>query len=110
MKQKIPKILLRSKYRKDLWNNTQKILKKLEKVLPISSIYLIGSFATKKKRPADIDFVVLLKTKDRRPNVKWEIDLPIVPDNKYGHQVLEDVKLWMKQKYGSKNSTVIKLK
>jgi len=110
MKENIPKNLLNSKYRKEIWENVQKILKKLEKTLPISSIYLIGSFTTKKRRPADIDFIVLLKTKETNSNAKWAVDMPIVPDNKYGRLVLEDTKKWMKQKYGAKKSVVIKLK
>ncbi len=104
MQSKIPKSLLKSKYRKEMWKNSQQILKKLEKVIPVSSIYLFGSFATKKTRPADTDFIILVKTKNQKG--KWAVDLPIVPDNEYGQAVLEDAKKWMKQKYGKKFAAV----
>jgi len=110
MKQKIPKNLLNSKYRKEVWENAQEILKKLEKTLPISSAYLLGSFTTKKRRPADVDFILLLQMKENKQNSKWSVDLVLAPENNYGNFVLEDAKKWMKQKYGSKKSAVIKLK
>ncbi len=109
MKSKIPKNLLNSKYRKEMWKNSQKIIKAIEKVLPISSAYLLGSFTTKKRRPGDVDFIILLQTKDNSKS-KWSVDLAIAPDNKHGEFILEDVKKWMKQKYGSKKSAVIKIK
>lgn len=106
----IPKTLLKTKYRKEMWANSQKILKKLEKVLPISSIHLRGSFTTKKKRPADVDFIILLNTKESRQKAKWSVDFVIAPENRYGNLVLKDAEDWMKQKYGAKKSAVIKLK
>jgi hypothetical protein len=109
MKQTIPKKLLNSTYRKELWDNSQKIIRQLEKFLPISSAHLLGSFTTKKKRPADVDFIILLRTKDK-PKSKWSVDLVIAPENEHGNFVLEDAKKWMKQKYGAKKSAVIKLK
>ncbi|MFA6918908.1 MAG: hypothetical protein WC244_02205 [Patescibacteria group bacterium] len=109
MKQNIPKNLIATKYRKELWDNSQKIIKKIEKTLPISSAYLFGSFTTKKKRPADVDFILLLQTKDK-PESKWSVDMVIAPQNKHGDSVFEDAQKWMKQKYGSKKSAVIKLK
>ena len=93
-----------------MWNNSQKILIKLEKNLPISSAYLLGSFTTKKKRPADVDFILLCQIKDKCKKSKWSIDLVLAPENDYGNFVLEDAKKWMKQKYGTKKSAVIKLK
>jgi len=110
MPTKIPKRLLNSRHRNELWKNADKIIKKLENVLPISSVYLRGSFAAQKKRPADVDFIILLKTKETNPRAKWSVDFVIVPDNKYGAFVLDDATKWMKQKYGAKNSAVIKLK
>lgn len=103
---KIPKELLNTKYRKDLWKETQKIIKKLK--VPISELYLLGSFVTKKKRPADVDFIVLAKTQENK-NTRWSVDFVIAPNNKHGTRVLEDARLWMKQKYGKKFG-VIKLK
>lgn len=107
MENKIPKRLLKSAYRMELWKNAEAIVKKVEKVLPISSMYVIGSFVSQKRRPADVDFVVMLKTKDKN-NTKWSFDLLIAPDNKHGDYMFEDCKKWMKQKYGAKKSTVIR--
>jgi len=109
MNQKIPKSLLNSKYRKEMWGNSLKIIKKLEKTLPISSAYLLGSFTTKKKRPADVDLIILLKTKDKTKS-NWSVDFVIAPESEHGDLLLEDAKKWMKQKYGAKKSAFIKLK
>ena len=109
MNAKIPKKFLKSKYRKEMWINAQKILSKLEKILPIESAYLRGSFTTNKKRPADVDFIILLKIKDKKI-AKWSIDLVICPNNKYGNYVVEDATKWMKQKYGSKEAMLIRIK
>ncbi|MBI2598457.1 MAG: hypothetical protein HYW50_04645 [Candidatus Diapherotrites archaeon] len=106
----IPKKFLKSKYRQEMWDQAQKMLANIEKNIPVSSAYLLGSFTTKKKRPADVDFLLLLQTKEKNDNFNWSIDLQISPDNKYGNKVFEDAKKWMKQKYGAKNSTVIKIK
>ena len=110
MENKIPKNLLNTKYRKEMWKNSEKIIKKLEKIVPFSSAYLLGSFTTKKKRPADVDFIILLKMKDKNTKSKWSVDLVISPDNKYGETVVKDASRWMKQKYGAKKSAFIKLK
>jgi hypothetical protein len=105
----IPSHLLKSQYRQELWKNAKRVIGKLEKVIPISEAYLLGSFATPKKRPADVDFILLLKSKDRR-NANWSVDLVLAPDNAHGNVILEDAKKWMKQKYGAKKSAVIRLK
>jgi len=109
MLKKIPKELLGSKYRIEMWKNSQKIIKKIEKVLSISSAYLLGSFVTDKKRPADVDFIILLQMKDKS-KFNWSVDFVVAPDGKHGEFILEDAKKWMKQKYGIKKSAVIKLK
>ncbi|MFA5995957.1 MAG: hypothetical protein WC801_05965 [Patescibacteria group bacterium] len=109
MLQKIPKELLSSEYRIEMWKNSQKIIKKLEKVLPISSAYLLGSFTTEKKRPADVDFIILLQMKDKS-KFNWSVDFVVAPTGEHGEFILEDAKKWMKQKYGTKKSAVIKLK
>ena len=94
-----PKKLLRSSYRKEAWKNTEKIVRKLKKVLPISEMHLMGSFTGRKSRPADVDFMVLVHTpKNSKKN--WSVDLVIAPDNKHGKEVLEDNKKWVKQRYG----------
>lgn len=104
----VPKRLLKSRYRREMWSNASRIIREIEKVIPVSSAYALGSFMTKKRRPADVDFIFLLKTKKRRKS-KWSADFVIAPDNKYGEFLLKDAKLWMKQKYGRK-SAVIRLK
>lgn len=92
-----------------MWKNSKKILEDISKVIPISSVYLLGSFTTKKKRPADVDFVILLETKKNRRE-KWSVDFMISPDNKYGKFVRNDAIKWVKEKYGLKKYFAIKLK
>jgi hypothetical protein len=53
----IPPELLGSPYRQELWKNAKKVIEKLEKVIPISEAYLLGSYTTVKNRPADVDFM-----------------------------------------------------
>ncbi len=105
----VPKKLLHSSYRKELWKNSQEFIKKIEKTIPISSIHLLGSFTTQKKRPADVDFILLLKTKKNNKS-KWSVDVVLAPDNSHGKFVLDDAHKWMKQKYRKKKSAVIRLK
>lgn len=100
-----PKELLDSPYRKELWKNVRKIVKKIEKVLPISEMHLMGSFNSKKKRPADVDFMILLHTPVNKKK-NWSVDLVIAPDNKYGKELLEDNKKWVKKRYGAKSGHI----
>jgi hypothetical protein len=109
MAYKIPARLLGSKSRRVMWQNAEAIVKKLEKMMPISEAHLLGSFASKKRRPADVDFIILLKTKVRTKE-NWSVDLVLAPDNKYGKLVLADAAKWVGQKYGRKNSAVIRIK
>lgn len=74
------------------------------------AIYLRGSFATQKKRPADVDFIFLIKTKSARKRSKWSVDFVVCPDNAYGSIIVKDAGKWMWQKYGTKNVTFIRLK
>lgn len=109
MKKKLPlKQFLQSPYRRRMWRNAKRIADQLEKVLPISSMHLMGSFASTKQRPADIDFIVMLQTPDSRKGAKWSLDLVIAPDNQHGRELLEDNKKWMEQKYGKLKSAVIR--
>jgi hypothetical protein len=109
MESKIPpKKLLQSAYRKEMWKNVEEIVKRIEKVLPVSSMHLMGSFVSKKTRPADVDFIVMLKTPQKSKNARWSLDLVIAPDNKHGKQVEKDAKEWVKEKYGEKNCDIIK--
>ena len=96
---KIPKRLIKTKYRKEMWENAQKMVKQIEKVLPVESAHVLGSFTTKKSRPADVDFILLLNTKESNKKAKWSLDLVIAPDNAYGKFVLEDADEWVKEKY-----------
>ena len=98
---KTPKKLITNKHRRELWSNASAIYNKISKVLPLSEAYLMGSFTTIKKRPADIDFILILKTKAKAKS-KWSLDLVIVPDNAHGKEVVADTKKWMRQKYGKK--------
>jgi len=99
---KAPKKLITNRHRSDLWKNVSLIYDKVSKVLPLSKAYMMGSFTTVKKRPADVDFILMLKTKTKT-NAKWSLDLVIVPDNAHGRTVVADTKKWMRQKYGKKN-------
>jgi len=91
------------------FRHVKSIESRIEKILPIKEMYLIGSFASKKRRPADIDFVIMLKT-DKHKTAKWSFDLVMAPDNSYGEYVLKDVKQWVKQKYGVKKSEVVRIR
>ena len=104
-----PTKLLSSKYRKDMWQKVLPSLKKMIKHLPVKDVYVIGSFSTKKRRPADVDFMVLFKTKGKK-NEKWSFDFVVAPDNEHGELVLEDIQKWMRQKYGKKNFEIRKIK
>ena len=106
---KIPKELLRSRHRKEMWKNCEQLLRKIESNVAVSEIYLRGSFTTKKKRPADCDFIIAIKTKHNKA-AKWSADFLVVPDSKYGNSVIKDADMWMKQKYGKKNSMFLRLK
>lgn len=110
MQYKIAKELLKTKYRREMWKNVKRIVKNIEKVLPIKSAYVLGSFTTKKSRPADIDFILLLQTEENNKKAEWSVDLVIAPDNKYGKFCLEDADQWVKERYGLKKSAMIKLK
>ncbi len=104
----IPKPLLRSPYRRRLWKNTKRIIARMKKVLPYSEIYLLGSFSSTKRRPADVDFIVLIKTKTQK-RADWSVDVVFAPDNAHGSLILADAKKWVWQKYGAKKSTVIRI-
>mgnify|MGYP001590141883 CR=1 len=91
-----------------MWKNATNVLKRLKKVIPISEAYLLGSFTTVKRRPADVDFIILLKTKSNKKE-NWSFYMVVSPDNQFGQKTVSDAKKWMAQKYGKKKSAVIKL-
>ena len=104
----LPKRLLTSKYRKQMWETTQAVYKDIAKALPISEVHVVGSFTTKKKRPADVDYMILLKT-PKHKNKKWCIDLAICPDNKFGKEVVKDAQRWAEEKYGKKKCISLRI-
>ncbi|MFH1393914.1 MAG: hypothetical protein ABIH29_03460 [Candidatus Micrarchaeota archaeon] len=110
MKKDLPKKLLGSRYRRDMWEEARKVVGRIEGMLPVSSAYVLGSFTTKKKRPADVDFIILLKTKADGAAPDWSADIVIAPDNEYGRFILEDADKWMKEKYGLKKSALVRIK
>ena len=107
---KIPKSLATSTRRQMLIKQAKVITDKIEKSLPISKAYLVGSFLAKKKKPYDIDIAILLKTPVKSEKENWSIDLVITPDNKYGQYVLRELKHWGKKKYGNSANQSIRLK
>lgn len=92
-----------------MWRDVKPVLERIERLLPINSAYLFGSFTSDKRRPADMDFMVLLKVAERI-KARWSFDLVMAPDNQHGKFVLEDIEKWMKQKYGGKRFATVKLK
>ncbi|GEM_PF-1692709 len=106
----VPKRLFKTKYRKELWVNAKRIVRQLDNVIPIEHAYVMGSFTTKKKRPGDVDFIVLLQTSEKNKKAKWCVDLVIAPDNAYGKYVLADEDKWVRGRYGLKKSTIVRIK
>jgi hypothetical protein len=105
----IPKDLLKSKYRQDMWREVLPSLQKMIKNLPVEEVHVIGSFSSKKRRPADVDFMVMFKVKPSKKNKKWSFDFIVAPNNSHGQFVYNDVKTWMRQKYGAKNFDIKKI-
>ena len=106
----VPRRLLRSKYRKTLWSQAQQVLQALERSIPVSRAYVLGSFTTKKRRPADVDLIILLQTPKKSRAKNWSVDLVLTSEGDHGNWVLEDARKWMKQKYGARKSAVIKVR
>ena len=102
----LPKEYLKDKKRKEMWKEAKQILAKVNKSLDLSQIYVVGSYASKKKSPNDIDFVVVAKTKSKKANNNWPIDFIIVPENEDMAEYLNFFKRYMKKKYGSKSEPV----
>lgn len=94
------KIYLQNDYRLKNWEKSKDILEKISKVIPIESVLVLGSFMTKKDRPADVDFIVMIKTKESED---YSTDIQFVPSNFFGDRTIEDAKNWMSEKYGNGN-------
>ena len=105
---KEPKKLLTTKDRKEMWKEAKLMLTKVDKALGISEAYIVGSFASNKKRPADIDFAIVTKVKKK--SSAWPIDFLILPESGENTKVyLNDMKKWMKKRYGERVD-IVKLK
>lgn len=93
-----------------MWRKAKGVVGNIEKTVPIKKAYVMGSFTTKKKRLGDVDFIILLQVGEKGKKSKWCVDLVIAPDNEYGNYVLEDEDKWVRQRYGLKNSTMVRIK
>ncbi|MFH1972438.1 MAG: nucleotidyltransferase domain-containing protein [archaeon] len=105
----LPKKYLETKERKEMWEEAKKILTKIDKTLDFSEVYVVGSFATDKKSPNDIDFAVIAKVKSKKSNISWPIDFIILPENEDKNEYLDFFREYMKKKY-KKGSGMVKLK
>jgi len=92
---------LNSDYRKKLWEKSTELVEKISSIIDVEKIIVLGSFTTDKQRPADVDFQILVKTKDTEEN--WSTDIQFVPNNKFGEEIVEDAKKWVEEKYGPGN-------
>jgi len=99
---------LNTPYRQHIWDKSKAIIEKVSQVIEIDSVVVLGSFVTEKERPADVDFIVMIKTKDTEEN--WSTDIQFVPNNKHGDDIIEDAKKWMEEKYGKGNYEVFELR
>jgi len=53
---------LNNKYRKFIWDKSKDLITKISTVIDIDTVTVLGSFTTKKERPADVDFIVMIKS------------------------------------------------
>lgn len=100
LKSGVPKAWLRSKRRRAMWREAEAVLRAVSAALPVSRVHAMGSFTTRKRRPADVDFVVVLRVPPSRRGQDWSFDLVLAPEGKHGDRVVKDVRAWMRQKYG----------
>ncbi len=92
-------------YRTLMWQKSKEIVNKIKSVLDIEKIIVLGSFMTEKTRPADVDFIILLKTSDQTEN--WSTDIVFAPNNPFGKTTIEDAQKWMEEKYGMGNFKIL---
>lgn len=97
--------LLNNEYRKLIWNKSKELINKISTVVDIEKVIVLGSFTTEKTRPADVDFIVIIKTKDNQEN--WSTDIQFVPSTTFGDNTIEDAKKWMNEKYGDNKYQII---
>lgn len=93
--------LLNNDYRKLIWERSRDLIAKISTVIEIDKVIVLGSFTTKKERPADVDFQIMIKTKNK--NEDWSTDIQFVPSTIFGQQTIDDAEKWMKEKYGKGN-------
>ncbi len=106
---KIPKKLLKTKDRKEMWKEAEQVIKKIDRTLDISEAYVIGSYASNKKRPCDVDIAIVTKVKNRAKNSAWPIDVVIIPENEDTERILSDINKWMKNRY-KQSTEIIRIK
>jgi hypothetical protein len=92
---------LDNEYRKLIWDKSKQLIGKISTVIDIDKVVVLGSFTTKKERPADVDFIVMIKTKDSSED--WSTDIQFVPSTKFGEKTIADAEKWMEEKYGKDN-------
>lgn len=97
---------LNNEYRKHIWEKSKDLVLKISTVLEIEKIVILGSFTTEKERPADVDFIVMVKL---ATDEDWSTDIQFVPSNKFGNETITDAKEWMKEKYGQNNYQIFEL-
>lgn len=95
---------LNNEYRKFIWDKSKDLITKISTVIDIDPVTVLGSFTTKKERPADVDFIVMIKTKDNGED--WSTDIQFVPSTKFGTDTIIDAEKWMEEKYGKDNYQV----
>ena len=95
----LPNKFLKTKQRKEMWQEGTKIVNHLDKKLKFKEIYVIGSMISKKKNINDIDFVVVTKT-NKISNHSYPLDLIILPENSDTKEYLAFFTKYMKKKYG----------
>jgi hypothetical protein len=84
-----------------MWQKSKELVDKISSVIDVEKIIVLGSFTTEKQRPADVDFQILVKTKDEKED--WSTDIQFVPNNKFGEEIIKDAEKWMIEKYGEGN-------
>jgi hypothetical protein len=97
----LPKKYLSTKNRQEMWKDTSKIIKKIDKELDLKEIHVVGSLISKKKNINDIDFAIITKVKNKESNSAYPVDLIILPDNEDTEEYLKFFEKYMKKKYGS---------
>lgn len=104
----LPEEMLKSESRRIMWKNTVILLRKLKRTIPISNVYICGSFLTKKKWPNDVDLIVLLQMKNGSKE-RWSADVEFVSTPEQAQEILKTVEKYMEKRYGSENARIFEL-